>query len=228
MSAHTDAAAHGSSITLVCMCCMLVIVSTSNNYSRQQLLDIGLKIAITVKSRRSYNIPTKIARPPGAPWIVVSSSRRWRRRRERKQKKGCRSGVLTRLRKDLHKPPLPSMFVSNARSLIYKKDKLELLAMRNHYVQDYCVITETWLHLLIPDTAVQVAGHTTHRWDRNKDSGKSSGGGLCIYIHDNWGSDNISIHRHCSLDLESITIRCNPFFLPWKNASVFSPTRSPG
>ncbi|KAK0152182.1 hypothetical protein N1851_006413 [Merluccius polli] len=64
------------------------------------------------------------------------------------------------------------MFVSNARSLIHKMDELELLIKGNHHVRDCCVsiITETWLHPLIPDTAVQLAGCTNHRWDRNKDS----------------------------------------------------------
>ncbi|KAK0139912.1 hypothetical protein N1851_023188 [Merluccius polli] len=97
MAARTDAVAHGSTIVLVFLCFMFVYVSATHHYSWQELLDIGFntKIAIIDVSRRTYNIPTEIARPPRAPWIVVGTGKRRRRRRERKQKRGCRSGLLS-------------------------------------------------------------------------------------------------------------------------------------
>lgn len=57
-----------------------------------------------------HGIPTQIARPAGPPWIVSGADRR--RRRDRKQNQGCRSGLFAKLRKDLHGPPLPSVFLS--------------------------------------------------------------------------------------------------------------------
>ena len=198
---------------LLCTICTAKI-----QYTRQSLVDIGFQHQISVSSdfHHTHNIVEDIARPPGSPWIVVGSRRRHRRRRERKQKRGRRSGVLLRLRKQPHKPPLPSLYLSNARSLVHKMDYLDLQLAGNRYVRDCCVliITETWLHPDIPDASVQLAGRTLLRWDRTKDSGKSRGGGLCIYIHNNWCNNGTIIDRHCSPNVEYMSVRCRPFFLP--------------
>ena len=121
---------------------------------------------------------------------------------------------MLRLRKQPHKPPLPSLYLSNAGSLVLKMDDLEPQLAGNRYVRDCCVliITETWLHLDIPDASVQLAGCTLLRWDRTKDFGKSRGGGLCIYVHENWCNNGTIIDRHCSPDVEYMSIRCQPFF----------------
>ncbi|KAK0137703.1 hypothetical protein N1851_026097 [Merluccius polli] len=176
-------------------------------YTRQTLLSIRDQHQIPVSSdfHHTHNIPDEIARPPGSPPIVVRSRRRRRGRRERKQKRGCRSGIMLRLRKQPHKPPLPSLYLSNARSLVQETDDLELQLAGNRYVRDCCVliITETWLHPDIPDASVQLAGRTLLCWDRTKDSGKSRGGGLCIYVHENWCNNGTIIDRHCSPDLST-------------------------
>lgn len=127
------------------------------------------------------------------PWIVVDADRRRRWRRERKQKRGCRSGLLARLRKDPHRPPLQNkcIFLSNTQSLANKMDELELLVTGGCYVRNCCimVITKSWFHPLIPSEAIQLPSHTVHGSDRNKEeSGKSRGGGLCIYVHGDWCS----------------------------------------
>ena len=126
-----------------------------------------------------------IARRPGSPWITIPAGRRRRRRRERKQKRGCRAGVLVRLRRRPNKPPLSSVFLTDVRSLANKMDELKLQAAMNNTVKDSCVLlfTETWLHSSIPDTAMELAGRTVHRHDRTRDSRKSRGGGLCIYVN---------------------------------------------
>lgn len=38
------------------------------------------------------------------------------------QRQGCRARVLAKLRKQLYKPPLPSLFLTNARSIAHKMD----------------------------------------------------------------------------------------------------------
>uniref|UniRef100_A0A3P9IGT3 Reverse transcriptase domain-containing protein n=1 Tax=Oryzias latipes TaxID=8090 RepID=A0A3P9IGT3_ORYLA len=76
------------------------------------------------------------------------------------------------------------------------------------------LITETWLHPLIPDSAIQLAGYTAKRHDRTKDSGKSRGGGLCVYVNNNWCTNTKTVDRHCSSDLEYVTVRCRPIYLP--------------
>ncbi|CAG5958704.1 unnamed protein product [Menidia menidia] len=92
----------------------------------------------------------------------------------------------------------------------------------NRYVRDCCVliITETWLHTQVPDATVQLVDHTRHRWERNSDSGKNRGGGLCIYVHDGWCNNSTVLDRHCSPDLEFMSMRCRPFFLPRELAAV--------
>ena len=102
-------------------------------------------------------------------------------------KVGCRAGLLTRLRKLPNKPPLPSLFLANVRSIVPKINELELRIDTNNFVRNCCVMimTETWLHPGIPDAAVQLAGHTIHHQDCNSESGKRKGGGLCVLLEQN-------------------------------------------
>ena len=95
-------------------------------------------------------------------------------------------------------------------------DELKLQMAANGLVQDCCIllITETWLHSSIPDTAIELAGRTAHRQDRNSNSGKSRGGGLCIYVNNNWCTNATTIDSHCSPDLEYLTVKCRPTYLP--------------
>ena len=112
-----------------------------------------------------HNIPPDRARPPCSAWTAVGPGRRRRRRRERRQKRGCRAGLLVRLRKQPVRPALPSIVWSNARSMVNKTDELELLMAENRHSRDCCVtiITETWLHSLVPDAAVQLTSRTMHK-----------------------------------------------------------------
>ena len=204
------------------------VTFSTKHYSRLDLLDIGFqlkfmeKMTISSDFHRTHNIPEEIARPAGSPWIVIGSGRRRRWRRERKQRRGCRAGLLARLRKQPLKPPLPSLYLTNARSLVNKTDDLEIQLAGNRYVRECCVliITETWLHTQIPDATVQLAGRTLHRWDRNSDSGKNRGGGLCIYVNEGWCNNSTILDKHCSPDLEFMSVRCRPFNLPREQAAV--------
>lgn len=102
-------------------------------YSWQDLTNIGLKCscAITSDFQRLHNIP--VTRPAGSLWVYCPGKQR-RRWRERKQKPGCRSGILDRRRKYPHNPPLPSNFLTIARSISNKMDELVLLSASNRYV----------------------------------------------------------------------------------------------
>ncbi|KAK1905302.1 NADH-ubiquinone oxidoreductase 75 kDa subunit mitochondrial [Dissostichus eleginoides] len=181
MAARSDPAAHGSLFWLCTVCFLFVCVNTLEQatyiYSRMDLFDIGMSCRsdITADFHRTNNIPEDIARPPGSPWIVFGPVKQRRRRRERKQKRGCRAGLLARLRKRPHRPP--SLFLANARSIVHKMDELEVLLAANTNVRDCCVmiITESWLHSRIPDAAVRLPGRSTHRYDRNSASAFRSG-----------------------------------------------------
>ncbi|XP_016348215.1 uncharacterized protein LOC107693373 isoform X2 [Sinocyclocheilus anshuiensis] len=143
----------------------------NNTYSRHDLLRIGVcyEQSVTAEFLRSHKIPVDIVRSPGSPWITIPAVRR---QRERKQKRGCRAGALARLQRQPHRPPLPSLFLTNTRSLANKMDELRLQVATNNIMKDSCIllITETWLHSFIPDSAIELVGYTAQRHDRTRDS----------------------------------------------------------
>lgn len=60
------------------------------------------------------------------------------------------------------------------------------------------------------------------RADRTADdSGKTAGGGLCIYINKAWCTDSVINGRHCSANLKFIMVKCIPFYLPQEFKSTF-------
>lgn len=79
-----------------------------------------------------------------------------------------------RLRKQPHKPPLPSICLTNTTSLANELDELQTAINKTDRGSCILLITETWLHSLIL-MAVKPSGCTV---DRTKDSKKSEGGGL--------------------------------------------------
>uniref|UniRef100_A0AAY4BNL9 Reverse transcriptase domain-containing protein n=1 Tax=Denticeps clupeoides TaxID=299321 RepID=A0AAY4BNL9_9TELE len=77
------------------------------------------------------------------------------------------------------------------------------------------IFTETWLNNGIPDNAIALAEHHILRADRTADdSGKTRGGGLCIYVNKAWCTNSTIIGRHCSANLEFLMVKCRPFYLP--------------
>ncbi len=79
--------------------------------------------------------------------------------------------------------------LSNVRSLENKLDLIQLSRSTQHEARDCCVFvfTETWLNDNIPDSAIQLNRLTCYRADRDTTlSGKSRGGGLCLYINKEW------------------------------------------
>ncbi len=76
-------------------------------------------------------------------------------RRERKQKRGCWAGLLARLKRQLHKLQLPSIFLPNDRFFA----DLELQMTANKSIRDCCVLLlmETWLHPLMTNAALPLA-----------------------------------------------------------------------
>lgn len=101
---------------------LIDMYQSTNYYSRQDLINIGVvhSRAIMLSFHRTHNIPDSITRKLGSPWVVIPV-KRCRRRDERKQKWGCRAGVSVRLRKDPHRPLIPSLFLSNGHSSVAHK-----------------------------------------------------------------------------------------------------------
>ncbi len=193
MAVRTSAAAPGSLVQCLVWCFLLFLVECvlepcQAKYvcSRQELINWGLQFSgvVTEDFHRANNIPMVIARPLGSPWIVIGSVK-WRRwSKERKQRRGCRAGLLAKLRKQPHKPPLP---LSNARSLVNKMDEMELQLAKPRGL--LCVSNNRNLASLgIPNAAVQLTGRTIHQQDCSKVSCETRGGGLCLYVHNAWCS----------------------------------------
>lgn len=160
-----------------------------------------------------------------AAGVHISSGRSQSRRRrcDRKRKRGSRGGLTAKLKANPCRTPLPSVLLANVRSLENKVDYLKLDLTTNHEVRDCCVIilTETWLNSSISDEAVSMEGFTTFRSDRSCVlSGKTRGGGVCIYNNNRWCNNAKVISSHCSPDIEFLTIKCRPFYMPREFTTV--------
>ena len=82
-------------------------------------------------------------------------------------------------------------------------------------------LTETWLTPSYPDSLVQPEGFTLFRQDRDRDAtGKTQGGGVCFLVNKRWCSDVRIVSRGCTTDLEYLTIKCRPHYLPREFSSV--------
>ena len=76
---------------------------------------------------------------------------------------------------------LPSLFVSNTRSLVNKIEDLEIVIKND---VDIACITETWLTANIADPVVDISGYTIVRKDRAM---PKRGGGVCAFVKSSIG-----------------------------------------
>lgn len=110
---------------------------------------------------------------------------------------------------DVSRKRLPSIIVTNVRSVnsIHKVDELECI-IKNNDVQIVC-LTESWLKDYCPDDVVNISGFTTVRHDRN--DGRRGGGVLC-YV-----ANSLSCRRLADLecnDVESLWLLCRYARMP--------------
>lgn len=143
-------------------------------------------------------------------------------RRRRRRKRGKRAGILCRSRTRHCNPPLPSILLANVQSLDNKMDELHARINFQRDIANCCVLafTETWLDPTVPDSAATPAGFSIYRQDRTTESGKRRGGWVCIMVNSRWGTDVAVLAKHCSPDLELLTIKVRPFYLPREFSSA--------
>ena len=143
-------------------------------------------------------------------------------RRRKRKKRGKRAGILCRSRTRYCNPPLPSILLANVQSLDNKLDELHARIEFQRDIANCCVLafTETWLDPMVPDSAVTPTGFSIYRQDRTSESGKKRGGGVCLMVNSRWGSDVAALSAHCSPDLELLSIKVRPFYLPREFSSV--------
>lgn len=103
------------------------------------------------------------------------------------RKRGRRGRVRERMRRQhLSRMPLPSIILSNARSLRNKTEELQALVRHQHEFKEACILafTETWLGERDADSDLAIDGFgVPFRNDRAPaTTGKSCGGGVCACI----------------------------------------------
>ncbi|KAI4890819.1 hypothetical protein NFI96_006997 [Prochilodus magdalenae] len=89
----------------------------------------------------------QLLRTPAWRWRAQRTKGK-RKRCERRHKRGKRSGALIRLKANTDRPPIPSLFLSNVRSLDNKLDLLQLRMSVSEEMRNCAVIclTETWTY----------------------------------------------------------------------------------
>ncbi|KAI3361543.1 hypothetical protein L3Q82_013686 [Scortum barcoo] len=87
----------------------------------------------------------------------------------------------------------------------------------------------------MPDPASSSTAGLLFRADRNQQSGKARGGGLCVYVNKDLCTNCTLVNSHCSEAIEHMTVKCRPHYLPpchhtdmgnihWTCWTVFIPT----
>jgi hypothetical protein len=146
--------------------------------------------------------------------------------KQHRRRRGRQSGLLVRLWRRAHHPPLLSMLLANVQSLDNKVDKMTARDAFQRDIRDCNILcfTETWLSWYMLSETVQPPGLFVRRADRKKHlSGKKKKGGVvCFLINDSWCNCNSiqELKSFCSPDLEFLTIKCRPYYLPRKLSSV--------
>lgn len=117
------------------------------------------------------------------------------------RKRGRRGGIRVRFRKRPFTPPLPSMIIGNARSIVNKIDELtgNVRFLSEYREAGIICVTETWLTEHTTDQCVGIDGFSLFRGDRSNESGKSRGGGVCAYVNSRGVQNTIyTKHTNCA------------------------------
>ena len=131
-----------------------------------------------------------------------------------KKKRGSRGGVRNRLRRRGARLPMPSVTLTNARSLRNKMTELEtLIKCDGDYRRSNLIcVTETWLS---KDDKAELEGYEPYRLDRDsKKTDKEIGGGLIVYVNRDWAT-NVTVRETINTpDYEILSVSIRPHYLP--------------
>ena len=108
---------------------------------------------------------------------------------------------------------IPTIFVSNIRSIAPKIDELECVVNQND--SDIVCITETWLSDEIPDNAIAMHGFTLFRKDREK-----RGGGVAIFVKSNIQCKRLPVPDIPESVTEILWLQMRPCRLPRAVSSI--------
>ena len=136
----------------------------------------------------------------------------------KRRKRGKRGGLRRKVRDRNSRTPLPTLVLSNLRSLRKQLTDLEASVKFMFEFRESCLLcfTETWLNESINNDQLALSGFGTPiRLDRDLvTTGKSTGGGVCVYINERWCKHYVLRVTMCTQDIEILTLSVRPFYLP--------------
>ena len=92
----------------------------------------------------------------------------------------------------------------NSRSMFHKLEEVMHIAESSDC--EFLCLSETWLPPDIPDNLIDIPGYRIIRQDRDSNSNKSRGGGVCIYHKSKLNVKYVDSLSFCSPDLEIVTV----------------------
>lgn len=101
------------------------------------------------------------------------------------------------------------IFHVNIRSLLQKFDEVYATLLNGNL--DIVIFTETWLHKNVSDSLIQVDGFNLYRLDRQVTGPSGNckrGGGICIYVKNEFVVSNWTNYNVSNRDIEFLTISC--------------------
>ncbi|KAI3364045.1 hypothetical protein L3Q82_010877 [Scortum barcoo] len=189
----------------------------------EEILEVFLPPSNNVPQLRALLGRLQLLRTPD--WRSAARQTEGKRKRcaHGKQKRGKQGGLLARLKANAGRPPIPSLFLSNVRSLDNKLDLLRLRLGVSREMRNCAVLclTETWLNDNMPDPAFQIDGRLLFRADRQSGKISQADCGLCVYVNKDWYTNCTLVNSHYSEAIEHKTVKCRPHYLPCEFTAVF-------
>ena len=194
-------------LTVFCSClvceihCQNGLPATHIQYDREFLLYLADR-------------PSSIIRPPDLPeWVPTREDPPLE---ENARRRGKRGGIRQRVRRRGHRTPLPTITLSNVRSITNKIDELRANVSYDHAYRNSSLIciTETWLCSDIQSNNIEINGFYSMRLDRCLEERGKKKGGLCIYVNKQWCSNITNRSSISSKDIELMCVSFRPFYLP--------------
>lgn len=141
----------------------------------------------------------------------------------KRRKRGRKGGVRERCGRRGTRAALPTVMFGNVRSIRNKSDELEALVRYKYEYRESAMIclTETWLQDKDEDSTVKLTGFQIVRGDRQINSRKKMGGGVCLYVNDRWCKNTSVKEKYCDENIEYIVVSMRPFYLPREFPNVF-------
>ena len=191
-------------------------------YTREYLLNLR---DLANRGLDLQNIDFPFEMLPSCPSTHSDSSRS--NRQGKKRKRGRKGAVRQKLKKlKGGRAPLPSVILSNVRSLRSKTDELQTNVSYMHEYSEACLLafTETWLDDRVHNHELTVDGFGAPiRLDRNKvDTGKEQGGGVCFYVNKKWRNTVFVREALCRLTLSCCQSHSAHSTFPGNFPSCFS------